>query len=143
MMMRALTVTPSAALASLTLALFLLNAGVAMRRAAGRGDAGAAAFVAAATALLCALLAAARAHERAVRRRRCLLRAVAWALSAALTAMFAHRVAGLAPAPAVAALIWGMAATTVAGGFCCLFVHGEDVGRHGGADDDAGGRQDA
>ncbi|CAM0149270.1 unnamed protein product [Urochloa decumbens] len=142
--MRAVTVTPSPALAALALALFLLNSGVAMRRALGRGDAGAAAFVAAATALLCALLATVRAHERAARRRRRgLLRAAAWALSAALTAMFAHRVARLAPTLPVAALVWGMAGTTMAGGFCCLFVHGEDVGRHGGADGDAGGRQDA
>ncbi|CAL4956008.1 unnamed protein product [Urochloa decumbens] len=143
MMMRAVTVTPSAALAALALALFLLNSGIAIRRALGRGDAGAATFVVATTALMCALLGVVRVHERAVARRWALLRAAAWALSTALTAMFAHRVAGFAPAPAVAALVWGMAGTTMVGGFCCLFVHGEDVGRHGGADGDAGGRQDA
>ncbi|CAL4962965.1 unnamed protein product [Urochloa decumbens] len=145
--MRAIVVSPSAVLAGLVLALFLLNSGVAMRRALGRGDAGAAAFIVAATALMCALLATVRAHEwaapEAVARRRALLRAAAWALSAALTAMFAHRIAGLAPAPIVATLVWGMAGTTVVGGFCCLFVHGDEIGRHGGADGNAGGRQGA
>ncbi|CAO2165331.1 unnamed protein product [Urochloa humidicola] len=130
----------STALAALGLPLFLLNSCVAARRALARGDAGAAAFVAAATALLCALLAVVREHEAARRRRRgrgLLLRAAAWALSAALTAMFARRVAALAPGPG---LVWTMAGVTVAGGFCCLFVHGRGADD---GDDVVGGRPDA
>ncbi|CAO2190821.1 unnamed protein product [Urochloa humidicola] len=135
----------STALTALGLPLFLLNSCVAARRALARGDAGAAAFVAAATALMCALLAVVREHDEAARRRRgrgrgLLLRAAAWALSAALTAMFARRVAALTPGPGVAGLVWTLAGVTVAGGFCCLFVHGR------GADDDddvVGGRPDA
>ncbi|CAO2179444.1 unnamed protein product [Urochloa humidicola] len=139
------TMSLSTALTALGLPLFLLNSCVAARRALARGDAGAAAFVAAATALLCVLLAVVREHDEAARRRRrgrgLLLRAAAWALSAALTAMFARRVAALAPGPGVAGLVWTMAGVTVAGGFCCLFVHG-----CGAADDDddvVGGRPDA
>ncbi|TKW15842.1 hypothetical protein SEVIR_5G212800v4 [Setaria viridis] len=129
------TVTPSAALTALAFALLLLNSGVAARRALARGDAGAAAFVAAAAVLVAALLAAVRAHERCREeeeedgRRGRRLRAVAWALSAALTAMFARRVAGFAPDRAVAALVWAMGGVTVAGGFCCLFVHDVVGGR--------------
>ncbi|CAN6338731.1 unnamed protein product [Urochloa humidicola] len=141
MMVRAVTISPSAALAALTLALFLLNSGVAMRHTLGHGDTGTAGFIAAATSLLCALLAAVHAHERTAARRG-LLRAAAWVLSASLTTMFAHRAAELETAPAVAILVQIMADTTLAGGFCCLFVHGEDVRRHGGADGDAGGHQD-
>ncbi|OEL13364.1 hypothetical protein BAE44_0025615 [Dichanthelium oligosanthes] len=120
------------------MALFLLNSGVAMRRALGRRDAWSAAFVAAATVLVAALLATVRAHERARDEgRRGLLKAVAWAVSAALTAMFAHRVAAISPGPAVAALAWAMAGVTVAGGFVCLFVHGrgDGAGVVGGRDD--------
>ncbi|KAG0538214.1 hypothetical protein BDA96_03G216000 [Sorghum bicolor] len=118
------TVPPSSALAALAFALFLLNSGVAMHRALGRGDAWVAAFVAAATVLVAALLATVRAHEER-RRRRGLLKAAAWAQSAALTAIFAHRVAA-ALAPAMACLVWTMAGSTVAGGFYCLFLHGRD-----------------
>ena len=120
------TVPPSSALAALALALFLLNSSVAMRRALGRGDAWVAAFVAGATVLVTALLATVRAHERArEERRRGLFKAAAWAQSAALTAIFAHRVAAaLAQAPAMACLVWTMAGTTIAGGFFCLFLHG-------------------
>ncbi|XP_025815445.1 uncharacterized protein LOC112892517 [Panicum hallii] len=134
-----MTMSPSAALAALGSALFLLSSAAAARRALGRGDARAAASVAAATALVAALLAAVRAHDRARgRRRRGLLRAAAWALSAALTAMFARRVAALAPGPAAAALVWALAGATVAGGFCCLFVHGR--GGDGDPDHVGGGR---
>ncbi|KAJ1284072.1 hypothetical protein BS78_03G175600 [Paspalum vaginatum] len=125
-------VQPSAAVALLASALFLLNSWVAARRALRHGDAPAAAFVAAATVLVAALLATVSAHGRARdERRRGLLKAAAWALSAALTAMFARRVAALAPAPAVAALVWTMAGSTVAGGFYCVFVHAGDAGDRG------------
>ena len=124
---RVATISPSAALAALGCALFLLSSGAAASRALGRGDAGAAASVAAATTLVAALLAAVRAHDRAPgARRRGLLGAAAWALSAALTDMFARRVAAVAPGPAAAALVWALATATVAGGFCCLFVHDPD-----------------
>ncbi|XP_062184869.1 uncharacterized protein LOC133888585 [Phragmites australis] len=120
------TVSPSAVLTVAAFALLMVNSCVATHRALGRGDDSAALFVAAATVLLAALLATVRAHDdEAVRRRRGPLKALAWALSAALTGMFAHRVGALAPAPPVAALVWSMAAATVAGGFYCVFVHGE------------------
>ena len=137
---RVATISPSAALAALGCALFLLSSGAAASRALGRGDAGAAASVAAATTLVATLLAAVRAHDRARgARRRGLLGAAAWALSAALTDMFARRVAAVAPGPAAATLVWALAGATVAGGFCCLFVHGR-----GGADPDhVGGGRDA
>jgi protein involved in temperature-dependent protein secretion len=127
------TMSPSAALGALAFALLLLNSGVAARRALARGDTASAAFAAAAAALVAALLAAVRAHEAEGGRRR-RLRVVAWALSAALTGMFARRVAGLAPDTAVAALVWAMAGVTTAGGFCCLFVHGPEDGVGGGRD---------
>ena len=133
---RVATISPPAALAALGCALFLLSSGAAASRALGRGDAGAAASVAAATTLVAALLAAVRARGA---RRRGLLGAAAWALSAALTDMFARRVAAVAPGPAAATLVWALAGATVAGGFCCLFVHGR-----GGADPDhVGGGRDA
>ena len=68
---RVATMSPSAALAALGCALFLLSSSAAVRRALGRGDARAVASVAAAAALVAALLAAVRAHDRArgVRRR--------------------------------------------------------------------------
>ena len=84
-------------------------------------------------------LSAAAALLAAVRAWRGLLGAAAWALSAALTDMFARRVAAVAPGPAAATLVWALAGATVAGGFCCLFVHGR-----GGADPDhVGGGRDA
>ena len=49
-------------------------------------------------------------------------RAAVWALTTLLTAMFASRVAPLMP-PAVAALVWIMAAGTAAAGFWTLFIH--------------------
>ncbi|GJN18542.1 hypothetical protein PR202_gb05714 [Eleusine coracana subsp. coracana] len=120
----AITVSSSDALLALALALLAVNSCVATRRARSRGDVSSAIFVAASTLLLLALLAAVRAHEHAgSRRRRGQLKAVAWALSSALTVMFAHRVAALAPTPAFAAMVWSLAAATVAGGFYFLFVH--------------------
>jgi hypothetical protein len=119
------TVPPSSALAALAFALFLLNSGVALRRA----HAWVAAFVAGATVLVIALIATVRAHERErEERRRGLFKAAAWAQSAALTAIFAHRVAATLAqaAPAMSCLVWTMAGTTIAGGFYCLFVHGRD-----------------
>ncbi|KAK3161127.1 hypothetical protein QOZ80_1BG0072420 [Eleusine coracana subsp. coracana] len=105
------------------LTLLATNSRVAMRRARARGDVSSAIFVAASTLLFVALLATVHAHDLAGgRRRRDALKALAWALSTALTAMFAHRVVALVSAPSLAALIWSMAAATVAGGFCCLFV---------------------
>jgi hypothetical protein len=135
------TVPPSSALAALAFALFLLNSGVTMRRALGRGDAWVvAAFVAATTVLVIALLATVRAHERArEERRRSLFKAAAWAQSAVLTAIFAHRVAAALAqaAPAMACLVWTMAGTTIAGGFYCLFLHGR-----GDTDDVVAGGRD-
>ena len=68
---RVATMSPSAALAALGCALFLLSSSAAARRALGRGDARAVASVAAAAALVAALLAAVRAHDwaRGARRR--------------------------------------------------------------------------
>jgi hypothetical protein len=107
-----------------------INSCVAIRRAR---DASSAIFVAVATLLLVALLATVRAHQRAGhgdddrRRRRTLLKAAAWVLSLALTVMFAHRVAALAPAPLFAGAVWSMAAAAVGGGFCLLFLHDAGV----------------
>ncbi|TVU34272.1 hypothetical protein EJB05_16103, partial [Eragrostis curvula] len=129
-MMHFATVSSSGVIMAFALALLAINSCVAMRRARERGDVSSAIFVAASTLLLIALLATVRAHDRVggddavARRRRSSLKAVAWALSAALTVMFAHRVAALAPTAAFAALVWSMAASTVAGGFFFLFVHG-------------------
>ena len=49
-------------------------------------------------------------------------RAAVWALTTLLTAMFASRVALLMP-PAVAALVWIMAAGIAVAGFWALFIH--------------------
>jgi len=49
-------------------------------------------------------------------------RAAVWALTTLLTAMFASRVAPLMP-PAVAALVWVMAAGTAGAGFWALVIH--------------------
>ena len=60
---RVATMSPSAALAALGCALFLLSSSAAARRALGRGDARAVASVAATAALVAALLAAVRARR--------------------------------------------------------------------------------
>jgi len=106
----------------LSIALFVLGSCVAMRRSLHRGDHSAAMFVTAAALLLAALHVTVRAHERAARRRRGALKALAWALSSALTGMFAHRVAAIAPAPPFAVMVWSMAGAAVTGGFYLLFV---------------------
>jgi hypothetical protein len=118
------SVSSSSATTLLALALGLLGTSscVAMRRARARGDVSSAIFVAASTLLLVALLATVGAHQRPDQQRRGPLKAAAWALSTTLTVLFAHRVAALASAPSLAVAIWSMAASTVAGGFCCLFV---------------------
>ena len=103
----------------LSIALFVLSSCVAMRRSLRRGDHSAAMFVTAAALLLAALHVTVRAHERAARRRRGALKALAWALSSALTGMFAHRVAAIAP---FAVMVWSMAGAAVTGGFYLLFV---------------------
>lgn len=122
--MRFARVWSSGALLALALALLGVNSCVSIRRAQARGDVSSAVFAAASTLLLLALLATVRAHERAVRRRRGQLKAVAWALSSALTVMLAHRIAALAPAPSLAVVVWSMAAATVGAGFYLLFfVH--------------------
>ncbi|KAL6615462.1 hypothetical protein ACP70R_037732 [Stipagrostis hirtigluma subsp. patula] len=127
------TVSPSAALVAAAFALVVLVSGAAVHRARARGDTSSAMFAAVSALLLAALLAAVVAHERAAGGaggglRRGQLKAAAWALSAALTGMFAHRVAALAPAPSSAILVWGAGAATAAGGFYCLFVHDEAAG---------------
>jgi hypothetical protein len=107
----------------LSVALSVLSSCVALRR----GDHSSGMFVAEATLLLAALHVTVRAHERvdydaARRRRRGALRALAGAPSSALTGMFAHRVALIAPAPPFAVLVWSMAGAAVTGGFHLLFV---------------------
>ncbi|KAF8697623.1 hypothetical protein HU200_035811 [Digitaria exilis] len=84
-----------------------------------RGDAGSVAFVLAADAALVLLFLCLRRFERAGGGRR--TKAAVWALTTLLTAMFASRVAPLMP-PAVAALVWALAAVTVAGGFWAFFL---------------------
>lgn len=118
------TVSSSSAVTVLAFALLTLNSCVVAYRARARGDVRSALLVAASSLNLAALLATLRLLERAnddpARRGR--LEAAAWALSAALTAMFAHRVAALMPTP-VAVLVWSMAVATVAGGFYGLFIY--------------------
>lgn len=121
MMVRVAAVSSSGALLTFALALLAINSWLAMCRARASGDVSSAIFVAASTILLIALLVTVRAVEDdGDRRRRVSLKALVWALSAARTVMFAHRVAGLA----FAGTVWSMAAATVGGGFCLLFVHG-------------------
>ncbi|WVZ82521.1 hypothetical protein U9M48_029775 [Paspalum notatum var. saurae] len=87
------------------------------------GDAGAVAFVLTADAALALLFLCLRefeqAHGDAGRRRN--IKAAVWALTTALTGMFASRVAPLMP-PAVAAGVWIVAVATGAGGFWALFL---------------------
>ncbi|KAF2929441.1 uncharacterized protein [Oryza sativa Japonica Group] len=59
----------------------------------------------------------------AVRRRRRSLKMAVWALSTALSAAFAWRVAAVMPAPAMKAAVWGMTSTVAVAGFYLLFVH--------------------
>lgn len=86
-----------------------------------RGDAGSVAFVLAADAALVLLFLCLRRFERAGCGGGRRTKAAVWALTTLLTAMFASRVAPLMP-PAVAALVWALAAVTVAGGFWAFFL---------------------
>ncbi|KAJ1254356.1 hypothetical protein BS78_10G040500 [Paspalum vaginatum] len=90
------------------------------------GDAGAVAFVLAADAALALLFLCLRELERPAGRgggagRRGNIKAAVWALTTALTVMFASRVSPLMPA-AVAAGVWIVAVATAAGGFWALFL---------------------
>ncbi|OEL29509.1 hypothetical protein BAE44_0009472 [Dichanthelium oligosanthes] len=88
------------------------------------GDTGSVAFVLAADAALVLLFLCLREFEqhRGGPARVRNIKAAVWALATLLTTMFASRVAPLMP-PAVAALVWGMSATTAAGGFWAFFLY--------------------
>lgn len=103
--------------------LLTVNSGIAIYRSGARGDAGAVAFVVASYAALLLLFACLRAYERAApgAPARAPLKRAVWAATALLTTMFAWKVAALMPWP-VAAVVWGLAAATVVGGFVALFV---------------------
>ncbi|KAJ1257983.1 hypothetical protein BS78_10G038300 [Paspalum vaginatum] len=89
------------------------------------GDAGSVAFALLADAALLLLFLCLRQWQRAGGGGRggatSKIKAAVWALTTLLTAMFASRVAPLMP-PVVAALVWTMAAATVAAGFWALFL---------------------
>ncbi|XP_052156970.1 uncharacterized protein LOC127774728 [Oryza glaberrima] len=67
--------------------------------------------------------AAADDDGEAVRRRRRWLKMAVWALSTALSAAFAWRVAAVMPAPAMKAAVWGMTSTVAVAGFYLLFAY--------------------
>ncbi|KAL5223791.1 hypothetical protein ABZP36_010430 [Zizania latifolia] len=89
------------------------------------GDVAGVAFVAASYLALAALFWCVRQHEKAAAANdspaRTRYRAGVWLLSTLLTTAFAWRVSGMMPWPA-AVVVWTMAASTVLGGFCVLFV---------------------
>uniref|UniRef100_A0A0E0PIB5 Uncharacterized protein n=1 Tax=Oryza rufipogon TaxID=4529 RepID=A0A0E0PIB5_ORYRU len=67
--------------------------------------------------------AAADDDGEAVRRPRRWLKMAVWALSTALSAAFAWRVAAVMPAPALKAAVWGMTSTVAVAGFYLLFAY--------------------
>ncbi|XP_006644613.1 uncharacterized protein LOC102710920 [Oryza brachyantha] len=98
-----------------------VNCGTAIYHS--RRDPWSVAFVLAASVMLLSLLCLLRVFESlppgSSSGRR--IKAGVWAVSTALTVMFSHRVAALMPFP-VAAVIWGLAGSTIVAGFCMLFV---------------------
>jgi hypothetical protein len=86
------------------------------------GDAGSVGFMLLADAALLLLFICLVKLERArVGGTRGRLKAAVWALTTLLTAMFVSKVAPLMP-PAVATVVWLMAAAMTAGGFWALFL---------------------
>ncbi|WVZ51864.1 hypothetical protein U9M48_002967 [Paspalum notatum var. saurae] len=101
-------------------AYLMFSSGMALHRS--WPDYGAVAFIVFAYADLVALFYCLRRYERSepgsVTRDR--LKAVVWALTAALTLLFSYKVAALMPT-AVAVLVWIMGVATIAGGFAAFF----------------------
>ncbi|OEL22804.1 hypothetical protein BAE44_0016177 [Dichanthelium oligosanthes] len=121
---RSTTRLPRAVTVALVLAGLALNLGLAIRRSGGRAEA---AYVAASHLNLLLLFYAIRRFElappgSAARGR---ARIAVWLLTATLTAAFTSRVGALLPL-GLAIAAWVMAAVTVGGGFCLLFLHGEN-----------------
>ena len=99
-----------------------LNSGLAIYRA--DGDPGSILFVLGSYAALLLLFRCLRDYERAppgspARER---ARRAVWPLTALLTLGFAWKVAAVMPSAAAAAVVWGLAVATTAGGFFALFV---------------------
>ncbi|CAL5045867.1 unnamed protein product [Urochloa decumbens] len=102
-------------------AVLAFNSGLAIYNS--WGDAGSVAFVLVADAALLLLFLCLGQFERArggAGSGR--VKAAVWTLSTQLTAMFAFRVASLMP-PVVAAVVWIMAAATIAGGLWAYFLN--------------------
>ncbi|CAN6198413.1 unnamed protein product [Urochloa humidicola] len=113
------------------LGLLTINSGLAIYRA--RGDPASILFVSVSYAALLLLFACLRAYERAPpgspageRARRA--RAV-WPLPTLLTMAFAWKVAAVMPSAVPAAIVWGLATTTVGGFFAFIII---TVGAGGG-----------
>ncbi|TKW19633.1 hypothetical protein SEVIR_4G033401v4 [Setaria viridis] len=101
-----------------------LNSGLAIYRA--NGDPASILFVLGSYLTLLLLFGYLRAFERAppgspARER---ARRAVWPLTTLLTLGFAWKVAAVMPSPAAAAVVWGLAVATAAGGFFALFVAG-------------------
>ena len=108
------------ALTKLGFATLTCNSALAIYRS--RDDPRAVAFVAGAYGAIALLFHLLRRFEREEEEEGRTTRAAVWALTTLLTAMFASRVAPLMP-PAVAALVWVMAAGTAGAGFWALVIH--------------------
>ncbi|CAN6208744.1 unnamed protein product [Urochloa humidicola] len=101
-----------------------LNSGLAIYRA--KGDLASIFFVSGSYVTLLLLFACLRAYERAppgspARER---ARRAVWSLTTLLTMAFAWKVASVMPSAIAAAVVWGLAVATTAGGFFALFVPG-------------------
>lgn len=100
--------------------LLTFSSGMAVYRS--RGDPGAVAFVAFSyldlLLLLCCLTRYERAEPGSPLRSR--LKAMIWLVTAALTLVFAYKVAAVMPA-AMAAFVWVVALASAAGGFVAFF----------------------
>lgn len=111
-------------LAGAGLGLLAVNSGLAIYRA--RGDTAAVLFVAGSCATLLLLFACLRAYERAApgSPARDRARRAVWPLATLLTLSFAWKVTADMPpdSAAAAALVWGLAIATTAGGFVALSV---------------------
>ncbi|XP_025812085.1 uncharacterized protein LOC112889583 [Panicum hallii] len=99
-----------------------LNSGLAAWHAGG--DPGSTLFVLGSYAALLLLFRCLRDYERAppgspARER---ARRAVWTLTTLLTLAFAWKVAAVMPSAAAAAVVWGLAVATTAGGFFALFV---------------------
>ncbi|RCV24996.1 hypothetical protein SETIT_5G131100v2 [Setaria italica] len=110
----------------------LVLAAAHLARAAQEREPRAVAFVAATHGALALLFLCLGRHDVAAPtgEARGRLRVLVWALSAALTGMFACRVAAAMPRP-LALLVYGMAVLVASGGFVLLFLC--DAGEYGDA----------